>query len=530
MRVSAFGWPSNQDGVHVQQGDLLRRSGMRARTLSPGSTGLLAVARLVNRPIATLSWGDYPVLGRLSAAESAQTVQSAAGNQQARTTPMLRLEARATRGSGAGACPPAPSGERRGQEAVTRNTVVLVISVDVVILGGGIQGLVLLRDLAEAGYACVLVTNADLGSGQTLHSHGLLNSGTGLLTGALQEELHGLTLPYLSRLGVGVYGESQSFLLAPTPLVDQLRPAWEANAYHPQRVSPSTLPLGFKPAESIYRVPGFNVDKRRLVEALAAGLEHLVVRGEVVDANDGVRVREAASDEVLSFEPRAIVVAAGCGSKRLLRNIFAVEEPALAKITYTKPHMICVMAPAEVLPPIGTVLCPELIVVGHRDTDADRSRERLVTWYVTPAAAAPVRHADAPDDGVAAVEAPVVTSGIEALVRLFPPLASDNHGVQATVFAGFKQDFDGLPTQRACELVRPERNLLMVLPSVLANAVPNSVDAVSVLRQRLGQPTGRAAEIPHHGGAAIGELNELSEPTTWTNWGDFARQYGVVIS
>lgn len=396
------------------------------------------------------------------------------------------------------------------------------------ILGGGIQGLVLLRDLTEAGYACVLVTNADLGSGQTLHSHGLLNSGTGLLIGALQEELYRFTLPYLSRLNVPVYGEDRSFLLAPTPMVDQLTPAWEANAYHPQRVSPSSLPLGFEPVGSTYRVRGFNVDKRRLVEALAVGLEHLVVRGEIVDANDGLRVRKAASEEVVSFEPRAIIVAAGCGTKRLLRNVLAVEEPALAKITYTKPHMICVMASAEVLPEIGTILSPELIVVGHGHTDADRSQERLVTWYVTPVGAAPVRHADAPDDAIAEVEGPVVTSGIEALVRLFPRLANDNDGVQATVFAGFKQDFDGAPTRRACELVDPERNLLMVLPSVLANAVPNSVEAVSILRQRLGEPTRRAADFRHHGGAATGKLNEHSDQTTWTNWGDFARSYGVI--
>ena len=67
-----------------------------------------------------------------------------------------------------------------------------------------------------------------------------------------------------------------------------------------------------------------------------------------------------------------------------------------------------------------------------------------MTWYVTPAGAAPDRHADAPDDAIAEVEEPVVTAGIKALVRLFSRLAKDNDGVQATVFAGFKQDFDGV--------------------------------------------------------------------------------------
>lgn len=403
-----------------------------------------------------------------------------------------------------------------------------MISVDVVILGGGIQGLVLLRELTAAQYACVLITNADLGSGQTLHSHGLLNSGTGLLTGALHEELHRWTLRYLGRLNVPVYGEDRSFLLAPTALLEQLAPAWEANAYHPHRTDRSSLPRGFEPLGSTYRVRGFNVDKRRLVETLAAGLEHLVVQGEVIDADDGIRVRERASGEVLSLDPRAVVVAAGCGTKRLLRDVFGLAEPAVAKITYTKPHMICVRGPEDVLPWIGTVLSPELIVVGHRDTDDRGSRERLVTWYVTPAGTPPARYADAPDDGAAEAERSVVAVGIEALVRLFPPLGNDER-VEATVFAGFKQDFDGVPTQRTCELVDSDRNILMVLPSVLANAVPNAVDALSIVRERLREGGRPAAEIDGHGGAAVGQLNELSDQTRWVNWTEFAQAYGRQI-
>lgn len=404
-----------------------------------------------------------------------------------------------------------------------------MISVDVVILGGGLQGLVLLRELTAAGYGCVLITNADLGSGQTLHSHGLLNSGTGLLTGALQEELHRWTLPYLSRLNVPVYGDDQSFLLAPTELLDQLLPAWEANAYHPQRTEASSLPRGFEPAVSTYRVAGFNVDKRRLVEALSAGVGHLVVHGEVVDATDGIRVRATASGEVLSLLARAVVVAAGCGTKRLLRDVFGLEEPALARIGYTKTHMICVRGPGDVLPPIGTVLSPELIVVGHGHTDGRRSEERLVTWYVTPAGTAPARYAEAPDDAAADIERSVVTSGIEALVRLFPPLGSANERIEATVFAGFKQDFDGVPTQRTCDLVDRERNLVVVLPAVLANAVPNAVDAVTIIRERLGEATGRAADVGWGDGAAVGELNENSDQARWANWGEFARTYGQQI-
>lgn len=151
-------------------------------------------------------------------------------------------------------------------------------------------------------------------------------------------------------------------------------------------------------------------------------------------------------------------------------------------------------------------------------------------WYVTPVATAPARYADAPDDAAAEVERSVVTSGIEALVRLFHPLRGGDERLEATVFAGFKQDFDGVPTQRACELVDPERNLVMVLPSVLANAVPNAFDAVSILRERLGEATGRAGDIGwRRSGAAVGVLNEASDQARWANWSGFAREYGLQI-
>jgi len=74
---------------------------------------------------------------------------------------------------------------------------------DALVVGGGIQGLVVLRSLSAAGYRAVLVTDTELGHGQTLHSHGLLDSGTGLITGETRAELVDHILAELHRLGVG---------------------------------------------------------------------------------------------------------------------------------------------------------------------------------------------------------------------------------------------------------------------------------------------------------------------------------------
>ena len=404
-----------------------------------------------------------------------------------------------------------------------------MVAVDVAVVGGGLQGLVLLRELTSAGYACVLITNGDLGGGQTLHSHGLLNSGTGLVTGALQEELYELTLPYLRRLWVPVYGEDRSFLLAPDPLVDQLAPAWAANRYHPERTDPSSLPSWVRAGRAgLPSSCGFNVDKRRLVAALSAGVEPLVLRGEVVEAGDAIRVRSKASGDIVTLEARAVVVAAGCGTKRLLRDVFGVAHAALDRIAYTKPHMICLRAPSGVLPDVGTVVSPELIIVGHPSPDSASTEDGAVTWYVTPADPARPSYVEAPDDGAADIEPPVVASGIETLLRLVPLLCHDHERIEATVFAGYKQDFDGQPTGRACEVMDDERNVVMVLPSVLANAVPNAVEAVTLLRQRL-EPTTAAAPVRWGAGVAVGQLNENADQARWTDWRRFAHLYGVGI-
>ncbi len=402
-----------------------------------------------------------------------------------------------------------------------------MVDVDVAVVGGGIQGLVVLRELVSAGYGAVLITNAELGCGQTLHSHGLLNSGTGLVTGLLQQELHELTLPYLRQLGVPVYGEERSFLLAPGALVDQLTPVWEANRYPPERIYPPGLPPGLEPVAPVYRVRGFNVDKRRLVAALSAGLEPLILGGDLIDASEAVRVSVRPSGEVVSFEARAVVVAAGCGTKRLLREVFAFDGVVVDRITYTKAHMVCVRGPAGVLPDVATVVSPEVMIVGHPSPDG--SRAQGVIWYVTPATLSPPRYSEAPDDGAADVEVPVVKSGIDALVRLVPSLRQDDERIQATVFAGYKQEFDGEPTRRACQLVDAERIVIFALPSVLSNAMPNAREVLTVIRQRL-EPTNSQSELREAAAVTVGQLNEDVDPTRWANWHDFAQLYGAAIS
>src|SRR6266404_9256874 len=51
------------------------------------------------------------------------------------------------------------------------------IRVDAVVIGGGIQGLWLLRDLALRGFRALLLESSSIGAGQTRHSHAFLHRG-----------------------------------------------------------------------------------------------------------------------------------------------------------------------------------------------------------------------------------------------------------------------------------------------------------------------------------------------------------------
>lgn len=402
-----------------------------------------------------------------------------------------------------------------------------MLRVDVLVVGGGIQGLLVLRRLTEAGYSCLLVTQGELGAGQTLHSHGLLNSGTGLVTGEMQAELGAHVLPALRSAGVPVYGHSASYLALPTAAVEQLMPLWEANGYHPQPLEAADLPSGLRLPSPLHGVPGYHVPKRALVRALADGLLDRIVQGHVTSRRERYDVWVSGTSEPVDVEARATVVAAGCGTKRFVRDALHVDAQALDRIGYVKTHMLCLRSPIGVLPSIGTVVTPDLVVVGHVNGGHDEvGNGDQVAWYVTPGGGEPQRYEEAPEEATAKVEPAVVARGVAALRQLVAALGEDDERIEATVFAGYKQDVDGQMTRSMFELVDGERSVFVALPSVLVNAWPNARQAVDEVR-RLRAPAGTAERFrPVAPAVGVGTVNELREGVRWQRWRAFAIGYG----
>jgi glycine/D-amino acid oxidase-like deaminating enzyme len=427
-----------------------------------------------------------------------------------------------------------------------------MVAVDVLILGGGVQGLVLLDELSKCGFGCALVTPSDLGRGQTLHSHGLLNSGTGLLTGRLREPIE-QALTFARRRGVQLYGQDQWYLFAPGAAFEQVRQAWDALQHPYQVLSSSVLPAGFRSSSlfddgadtRVIGLRGFNFPKRQLVRFLSDNHLNKIMRGSISDVHctrdadvlgiADVAVQLQASGETLSITPKAVVAAAGTGTKRLIRTLLGELPEQLEVVTHTLMHMLCIRGPADVLPPISFAsLQHGLMSVAHLNDAHDRvagDGADEVTWYVTPAESKVSHEVEPSNLAEAAPRTEVVARTIEQLQAIFPGLHDmadrPDSTVRCGVYAGYKQNVGDDPIRPLADQVDGTSNLFVALPSVIANAWPNAARLADLLHSQLS-PGGVSEPVPLAGdGVRVGVVNECADNFAWMRWRDFATAYAT---
>ena len=384
---------------------------------------------------------------------------------------------------------------------------------DALVVGGGLQGLVVLRALTEAGHRAVLVTDGELGVGQTLHAHGLLDSGTGLVTGETRPELRQHVLPELRRLGVPVRSDAPSYLALPPAVLAQLRPLWAVGSEPPRAVTASEV-AGVRLPDPLHAVTAHHVSKSALVAALGGGLGGRVLRGRLVGVDRAGRVELAGGGPSLTVG--VVVVTAGCGTPRLLTETLGVGTSLAGRLGHLRTHMICLRAPAGVLPVIGTVVTSDLAIVAHQGTDG------ASLWYVTPQVGQPVRLPLVPDDGHAEVDPGAVAAGVGRLRELVPVLAERDPQVEATVFAGYKQDVDGQMTRRLVESLPGDPPVVVAVPSVYAGAWANAREVVGLVAGLAPAGGDDRPFDPGAEGVPPGQVDEARPGVRWTPWREWA--------
>jgi hypothetical protein len=384
------------------------------------------------------------------------------------------------------------------------------VELDVVIIGGGIQGLVALNALVEGGYSCALVSDGDLGSGQTLHSHGYLNTGFGMFGPELPRASVDLVQPYLEKRGLVL---SHDWVMIPPPnmpLFDGLPAA--------------TLPSGFATPPGLRAVglPDRSLPKGGLVEVLSQSHHEWILRGQATPHWSGeqvnaVVVRLSAGGEEVILSTRVVVVAAGCGSKRLLRGLVG-QTPQTEEIKHRRVHMICIRAPRGSLPTTCIVAMPLGLMLAAHD------QPNNVTWYVTPMEMGGTSYDDIRGDAASDVDPEMVARGCASLLTLYPRLPEID-GLQLGCYAGYRQDVGDLPGKRMCELVEGTKNVVVALPSGLVGPWLNATRILEIVGGVV-DPSGNHPVVPGGGaGVRVGNPVEDRPDFVWMGWDAWLRKY-----
>jgi glycerol-3-phosphate dehydrogenase len=282
------------------------------------------------------------------------------------------------------------------------------ISVDVLVLGGGIAGLWTLARLRGAGYSCLLVEKTALGSGQTIASQGIIHGGIKYaLTGAASRASKAIAeMPAIWRgclaggrgqgeldlSGVRVLSDHQ-LLWTTGGIASRLAGVAASKAIRTEvaRVAREEYPPAFVPAPKsvhVYRVDEPVLDPRSLLERLGELSTGAIVHAPEISIADAgregatvvLRRSESAGGELNETRLRArrLIFAAGAGNEELLAGAPTGAAPMMQR---RRLHMIMVRAKPGVLPPVfghcvGLSDTPRITISTQTDS------EGRTVWYL----------------------------------------------------------------------------------------------------------------------------------------------------
>jgi len=306
----------------------------------------------------------------------------------------------------------------------TENQNTTEVSVDVLIIGGGIAGLWALARLQQAGYKTVLLESEALGAGQTCYAQGIIHGGTKYaLTGKLTASSEAVAdMPSRWRAcyaGEGELDLSQAELLSDahylwstTSLSSRISGFFASKVMRARssELDKKSLPAIFQHENfkgQFYRLdePVFNT--LSVIRALAQprlssilSIKQLSVKHE----NDGLTVK-SQDDKNYFFNYKKIVFMAGEGNEELLAR-FDRDQPQMQR----RPLKMVVMRSKNLRDMIyahclGASVNPRITITSHRDA------QNNIVWYMGGQLA---------EDGVNKNDAELIQSAKDELSDLIP--------------------------------------------------------------------------------------------------------------
>lgn len=215
------------------------------------------------------------------------------------------------------------------------------VEVDVLIVGGGAQGLWLLNDLTKRGYRAIVLERDELGAGQTCHSHALIHRGHYyddidmmiILNAAAQ-----FWQAFVDEKGIEKLNERRALAgFGPGVGCDRHIYMWKSAGltFEPCAEPPEILAGGM--VRTLYETEEFSLDASEVMRRLAADVNQSIYPldddGRAIEFHTSAdrrsveRVDATIAGQQVEIAPRFVVLAAGVGNYGLLAKVGADRNP-----------------------------------------------------------------------------------------------------------------------------------------------------------------------------------------------------------
>lgn len=422
----------------------------------------------------------------------------------------------------------------------TQETNQKQIDIDVLIIGGGIQGLWLLNDLTRVGYNVLLLEKSKLGGDQTLHSHGFLHQGYGYTNAEMARRLKTTT----QRWNVFIKERCIPIPQAPslygfTSLANSL--LWRGKWAEAGLQAREYQKLTFMEKGLLRKV--FETDEKWLntagvIKCLAAPVEQAIIHGEVE------RIRYSPDKDVIEsvdiivnnqrflLACKFVVLAAGRGNIHLLRmvNSAYIQNKAEKVKQLRKSLMLVIKGNGKLLDLALVVPDLWLFIVSRRDKNGDNIW--LASYDVDPAY--DEKQDTDPDQSR-------VQDTTTALFAILPQLFGRQNvrTMQWGVYTGLKAEARNIEITTKVEtgqVLTPHewvietfaQNIYAIWPTKLTLAPEASQALVFRLLDRFDPPLQRFTPEKHGlPNTALQFGLEKWQETELSSWGDFKIKYNI---
>ncbi|OUS24031.1 hypothetical protein A9Q99_26150 [Gammaproteobacteria bacterium 45_16_T64] len=382
------------------------------------------------------------------------------------------------------------------------------IHTDLLIFGGGIAGLYLLKLLNNLGYDCVLIENNELGGGQTLQSQGIIHGGLKYaLGGNLNAESDAIKeMPERWRK---LLNDEETVKLSHTNVISKTQHMWSTGKFTSkftsffaskllrgriEKLKKDQMPTLFQASQfkgSVYKLTDLVVDTPSLIQNLCADVDHRILKGNAIEferTDDNVTTSRVtlADGKAVNIHHQGVIFSAGAGNEKLAEMAQVTGAPMQRRPL----HMVMVK---HALPyplfahGVGSGSKPRITITSHQTEDG-----KLV-WYLG---------GDIAENGVERDQESQIAEGKKELASLFPWLDFSNAEWGTFHIDRAEPRQHGL-SKPDCAHAHLENNVIVTWPTKLTLAPDLGDRVLALIKQQGIEPSSSAGDLSNFPKATI---------------------------